>query len=166
MDYDLLKIKASQIPNNNGVGKLSYRKLAGGKMYVMPSLSFNCSGIVTGFFVGVDFRVDNNRNGTPWVGLFNYNINESTYTVVSDSKRFFTLNAINFSTSGLIQYEFDEPLHFEKDQLLGVYQPNNSDRKVTLFYHDSTEQHIYILTSKWPPQYSDSSVLFYPIMPS
>ena len=172
MEYELLQKKANQIPNR--VGALSNNKLPGGKTYVLPSLSFDCAGTITGFFIGVDIRTDNGRNEIPWVGLFNYNYYHY-YTLVADSKRYFTLNAENFSTNGLIQYNFDQPLHFEGNQMLGVYQPDNNDSKVTLFHYDIKGQNVYEIEehAHWPwfiphfyktAQLENSAILFRPIM--
>ena len=141
VDYDLLKIKASQIPAG-GVGKLSDNILWGGRTYVMPSLSFNCSGRITGFFLGGDIRTDGSRNQYPWVGLFT-EAGNGLYNFVSGSGRFIFLSADNFSTDGLLEYKLDQPIDFEDTHFLGVHQPSHLTRVLTLFYYPVPGQHIY-----------------------
>ena len=174
MEYDLLKEKASQISNDNGgKGKLSFNILYGGSVYLMPSLSFHCPGNITGFYLGVDVRIDNGRSDYPWVGLFE-SYYGSGYKLLAGSKRDITLNADDFSTNGLFEYELEQPINFEANQMLGVYQPLPNKRIVTLFYHALAGQHIYELylhsngvyyKKSWDyPQHRwDSRLLLYPV---
>ena len=134
MDYELLKQKASQIPDQEGsAGNLSLARLGNNREYVMPSLNFTCSGVITGFLLGVDIRIDRNRAQFPKIRLLTVT-GSSSYTLVSGSEREIILNADDFSTSGLYNYTLPVPLEFNGSQILGAQQLANSVSRVKIYY--------------------------------
>ncbi len=161
MDYELLKQKASQIPDSEGdAGSLSNTGLGSG-YYAMPSLQFTCSGVITGFLLGADIRIDGNRAQYPTIIL-----RTSSYTLVSGSERVININADDFSTSGLYNYTLSVPLQFSNGQILGAYHPASTASRVTLYYQTLTGQNIF--KYKWFQFYrvsnSGSRLLVYPLI--
>ncbi len=152
MDYELLKQKSSQISPeyagsvlNNDLSSTDHAW-----RYVMPSLSFTCSGTITGFLLGV--KVINNgdsssRNEYPRIILFN--VSGSNYILTGE--RDIILNANDFSTSGLFNYTLSSPIQYNSNQVLGIYQPNSGDSVVELFYQSYNGQDIDRIYRSFPP---------------
>ena len=145
MDYELLKQKASQIPDSGGdAGSLSNNGLGDpvfSSDYAMPSLQFTCSGVITGFLLGVDIRIDGPNALYPRIRLLT--VSGNSYTLVSGSEREININADDFSTSGLYNYTLSVPLQFSSGQILGAYHPASTASRVTLYYQTLTGQNIY-----------------------
>ncbi len=157
MDYELLKQKASQIPDSEGdAGSLSNTGLgfSQSRYYAMPSLRFTCSGVITGFLLGVDIRTDGNYAQYPTISL---RTNPWPYTIVPESERVININADDFSTSGLYNYTLSVPLQFNEGQILGAYHPAST---ATLYYQTLTGQNI-IYNLFWT--ISNSRLLAYPL---
>ena len=62
----------------------------------MPDLKFTCSGVITGFLLGVDIRTDGNRTLYPRIQLFTTESNSNNYSLVVGSERDIELNAARF----------------------------------------------------------------------
>ena len=147
MNYDLLVEKVKQIGENMSEGNLSDNKLKPMENMavksIMPSLEFNCSGTITGFLLGVDVRTKtNSRDEYPTIWLWN-KTGETTYTRVDNSSVEIILGPSNFSTDGVYQFSLSTPLQFTADQVLGIYQPNNTESVVRFYYQDYSCQDIY-----------------------
>ena len=145
MNYDLLVQKAKQIEGGNG--DLDGNRLRGDRHSIMPSLEFNCSGIITGFLLGVDVRTEDapghrTRNEYPTIWLWN-KTGVTTYTRVSESSVKILLGPSNFSTNGVYQFSLSTSLQFNANQVLGIYQPNLDDSAVRFYYQDYNGQDIY-----------------------
>ena len=140
MDYDLLVQKAQQI---GGDGKGDHSRLRMDRHSIMPSLEFTCSGTITGFLLGVDVRTEtDSRVEYPTIWLWS-KTSETTYTRVVDSSVEIILGPSNFSTDGVYQFTLSTPLQFTADQVLGIYQPNNNESVVRIYYQDYSGQDIY-----------------------
>ena len=147
MDYDLLVQKAEQIGSNRR-GDLDGNRLGMNRSSIMPSLDFNCSGTITGFLLGVDVRAKtDNRDEYPTIWLWN-KTNETIYTRVVDSSVEIILGPSNFSTDGVFQFRLTTPLQFTTNQVLGIYQPWDSDSVVRFYYQDYNGQNIYETVNK------------------
>ena len=145
MDYSLLVQKASQIEDSKGEGSLSNNGLGvsnSDRLYAMPNLQFVCSGNITGFLLGVDIRIDSERDKHLKVGLLNV-LSSNRYSKVDGSFRNITLSADNFSTSGLIYYELSDPIKYDSNQILGVEQPDTRKSIVRLYYEKNNDQNIH-----------------------
>ena len=138
MDYDLLVQKAEQI---DGDGNL-HDQLGGGRIWIMPSLEFNCSGTITGFLLGVDVRTaTNQRHKYPTIWLWNKTNKTDTY--IPDRSVQVLLGPSNFSTEGVFQFTLSTPLQFTGNQVLGIYQPDDDDSVVRLYNQEYNGQDIY-----------------------
>ena len=142
MDYDLLVQKAEQI-GGDGDGDLNGNRLGSNRHAIIPSLEFNCSGTITGFLLGVDVRTGT-KSGVEYPTIWLWNkTDETTYTRVVDSSVEIILGPSNFSTDGVYQFSLSTPLQFTTNQVLGIYQPRNSDSVVRFYYQDYNGQDIY-----------------------
>ena len=157
MDYDLLEQKASQIETANEAATLSSNTLSMNieRYYVMPSLKFSCSGTISGFRLGVNVKIaSENRDMFPNVTL--YSIESSmgqkiTYSRVLGSSRMIQIEANVFSSSGVYEYQLSNHLNFNKDDVLGIYQPPSDQSVVELFYQPrpvDENDDIYIVSDK------------------
>ena len=162
MDYELLKQKASQISPQ--YGSLPNNQLSSAGSYVMPSLSFNCSGTITGFLLGVRVIVDGDSNRNQYPRIIVYNVT-STDAYSMDSQRDIILGADDFSTSGLFNFTLSSPIQYSANQVLGAFQPNSGGSVVQLFHQPFTGQNIDRLfqSNKWFTFAENSRPLIYPI---
>ena len=135
MDYDLLEQKASQIGTANGAATLSSNTLSMNTetYYVMPSLKFSCSGTISGFLLGVNVKIGQNRDMFPNVTLYSL-VSGSTYSRVLGSSRMIQIEANVFSSSGVYEYQLSNHLNFSENDVLGIYQPPSEQSVVELFY--------------------------------
>ena len=141
MGYDLLVQKADQI-GGDGRGDLDNKRLQSDRHSIMPSLEFNCSGTITGFFLGVDVRTKSGgRNEYPTIWLWS-KTGETTYTRFVDSSVEIILGPSNFSTDGVYQFSLSTPLQFTTNQVLGIYQPGRAS-VVRFYYQNYNGQDIY-----------------------
>ena len=129
MQLDVLKERAKKISTGNtrSTDKLS------NELRVFPELKFTCSGNITGFLLGVEIR-NRARFGTslyPEVHIFRPSAPSSYVNVISQEIR---LAAGDFSPDGVLQYNLTTPIPFQRDYILGVYQPSKTDSIVQLYY--------------------------------
>ena len=170
MDYELLKQKASQIPDQEGsAGNLSLARLGNNREYVMPSLKFTCSGVITGFLLGVDVRIHGDRTLYPKIRLLTVT-GSSSYSLVPGSERDIILNADDFSTSGLYNYTLPVPLEFNDGQILGAQQLVGRRSRVRLYRQPFDGQIIYrvnfdndVYQRENSGHFMDSRLLLHPI---
>ncbi len=144
MDYELLKQKASQIPppTNPVLPRLGNMDTE----FVMPGLTFTCTGVITGFLLGVDIRIHGGRTMYPTIGFLTTSADNTSYSLVPGSERQIMLNADDFSTSGLYNYTLPVPLQFHDGQILGAHQFAAGDSRVRLYRHPFVGQSIYRVT--------------------
>ena len=135
MDIDLLRAKAEQIPNTQGI--YSNNILDSNSRYLFPSLRFICSTTITGIIIGVDVRtITDTRNGYPQLEIWSGQINQ--FRQVSGSNRIIELVPDNFTTYGVYTYQFSQPLSVEMDNILGIYQPPHEESVVRVHYENSS----------------------------
>ena len=135
MQLDLLKKRAEKITSGNVVSgnKLDH------ELRVVPGLNFTCNGSITSLLLGVDVRtVDGNRVEYPevqiWRGEQRTIFGFVTFVYARQSRTNITLTAGNSSPDGVLQYNLTTPIPFQSGDILGVYQPPESDSVVRLFY--------------------------------
>ena len=160
MEYDLLVQKASQIADgrsNSAPTRLGSALV--GRQYVMQDSKFSCSGTIYSFLLGVEVRIDSNRDMSPFVSLFE-EVDSTTYTLVAGTTRTIYLGAENFSSSGVFEFELLEPLEFQRNQFLGVFQPLDGDSLVRFYYQGFSGQTIYAVNDQGGMTYSRRTGLF------
>ena len=139
MDYDLLVKKSLQIKNaetfHNG-GLAQFGRSSSDTYYVIPDLTFTCSGTITGFLLGVDVR--KNQNQYPEVFIVEHN----TGMYHSEQSETIKLNPIDFQPDGVYNYTLPNPLPFVKDQFIGIKQTRRDASRVRFYYQTTSEQKI------------------------
>ena len=136
MDIDLLRAKAEQIPNTQGI--YSNNIFDSNSRWLFPSLRFICSTTITGIIIGVDVRtITNTRNSYPQLEIWSQ-LTTNIYGQVSSSIRTIQLQPDNFNTSGVYTYHFSQPLSVQFNDILGIYQPPHSESVVRVHYESSS----------------------------
>ena len=151
MQLELLKRRAEKISSANFV---SGTKLDD-ETRVMPGLNFTCDGNITSLLLGVDVRtVDGSRVEYPEVQVWRQSPSIDNSYTHEDQQRIQLSAAGDFSPDGVLQYNLTTPISFQSGDVLGVYQPEQADSVVRLFYINDpgvpvAEQrsHIHITTS-------------------
>ena len=130
MQLDVLKERAKKI----STGNTRSRNKLNNELRVFPELNFTCSGKITGFLLGAEIR-NRARFGTnlyPEVHIFKPSSASSIYVKVTSQE--IRLAAGYFSPDGVLQYNLTTPIRFQRDYILGVYQPSKNDSIVQLYY--------------------------------
>ena len=170
MQLDLLKRRAEKITSGNTVSG----NLLNSELRVIPGLSFTCTGTITSLLLGADVRteVNGSRDQYPEVQIWRTGSFDS---YVRRSRTNITLTVGNSSTDGVLQYNLANPISIQDGNLLGVYQPPESDSVVRLYYIDDPSAPVanfrnnsnaplnFILPSANPATISNHHVLILPI---
>ena len=95
------------------------------QLYIMNSMSFNCTGNIVSLILGAEIRKVNGegtRAGISYPTISLWNFDQQVYTKVNGSERSIVLGPANFSTSGVIEYPLDPPIAFEDGNMLAWLQ--------------------------------------------
>ena len=166
MELDLLKRRAEKIPGGEA-GEGTGDRLSN-EFRLLTEESFNCSGIITGLLLVGDVRVKrNNRNKYAEIQIWR-NAGGNTYT--RQARQDIKLNAGDFSPDGVFQYNLTSALSFQSGDVLGVYQPDQDDSIVRVYY-DLSRSTTYQVSENNPtsvnisdkPSSSDKRILISPI---
>ena len=127
MNLDLLRRRAVKIPE----GARSNTNLDD-EFRLIQDVNFTCSGTITGLLIGATYRTGGGRDEFPEVQVWSsipggYTRRGSPQTI--------RLNPGDFSPDGVYQYNLTTPMSFQNGDVLGVYQPDESESLVTLFYN-------------------------------
>ena len=142
MDYDLLVKKSLQIKNaetfHNG-GLAQFGRSSSDTYYVIPDLTFTCSGNITGFLLGVDVRI--NKDQYPVVFIVDHNTDNTGIYHLEQSETI-QLNPIDFQPDGVYNYTLPNPLPFVKGQFIGIKQTMRNASRVRFYYKKPSQQEI------------------------
>jgi len=100
-----------------------------GRLRILPSMNFSCSGTVSSLTF-----IARNRNGGQYPRFQLWRLNgpdryERVYEPSTDSSRFMT--ADNFGLT-IAEYVPPAPIPFQAGDVLGVYQPDSDDRRLSV----------------------------------
>ena len=127
MELDLLRRKAEKISGGGtGVGNTlnsEFRLLAGE--------SFSCSGTMTGLLLVGTVRTGGMRTLYPEIQIWR-NTGGNMFT--RQGSEVIELAAGNFGPDGVLQYTLTTPILFQNGDVLGVYQPNQDDSVLRVYY--------------------------------
>ena len=129
MNLDLLRRRAMKIPE----GRRSNTNLDD-EFRLIPDVSFTCSGTITGLLIGATYRIGGGRDEYPEIQVWSSNPDGTQFTR-RGSPQTIKLNQGDFSPDGVYQYNLTTLMSFQSGDVLGVYQPEESDSAVTLFYN-------------------------------
>ena len=130
MNEDLLRTRALKIPQ----GRRANTNLDE-EFRLIPDVSFTCSGTITGLLIGATNRIGGSRDEFPEVQVWSSNTGGTLYTRRGNAQQI-SLTPGDFSPDGVYQYNLTTPMPFQSGDVLGVYQPDESDSLVTLFYNN------------------------------
>ena len=135
IDIDLLRAKAEQIPNTQGM--YSNNILDSNSRWFFPSLRFTCSTTIPGIIIGVDVRtITETRNCYPQLEIWSQqstNMYDRTDTSIQLEP-----DVDIFNTSGMYTYQFSQPLSVQMNDILGIYQPPHNESVVRVHYESSS----------------------------
>ena len=136
MELELLKRRAEKIPGGDedtGHGLNDEFRL-------IPYESFSCSGKLTSLLlVGIVRKNMGNRNQYPEIQIWRKTDHDNnTYTYSRQDSQEIRLNLGDFSSDGVLQYNLTTPISFQSGDVLGVYQPDQSDSVVRVYYDSNT----------------------------
>ena len=129
MELDLLMRRAEKIPGGKaGTGTGLDRGFR-----LLPGESFSCSGTMTGLLLAgaVMKRKMGKRDKYPEIQIWR-NTSGNTYT--RNSSQEIRLARGDFSPDGVLQYNLTTPISYQSGDVLGVYQPDQSDSVVRVYY--------------------------------
>ena len=115
---------------------------------LFPDIQFTCNGLITKWIVGAQSRTNGNR--MPELQIWR-NVSANTLTKISASSSLLILNKTG--NSNVHEYTPDPPLMFQDGDILGVYQPEDSQSQLVLYYQDNTG----------PVNYRQSGLVDYPL---
>ena len=138
INSDLLRARATKIGSNRGV---SPNSLTADQSLVIPDMWFSCGGSITSLLLGVDIRdgdsLKDNLVFDLWRPVFKFGY-ITGYTRISSSRRVILLRAGDFSSDGMIKYHLPTAISFQENDVIGIYHPSSTERRVRLFYSTST----------------------------
>ena len=138
MELDLLYKRAS-----SGSESVNFLGMDA-QLCIMPDVSFSCSGNITSLLLGATARratMFNGRTLYPEIQIWRQTSNKLNFTRLASQE--IRLNPGDFSPDGVLQYNLTTPISFQSGDVLGVYQPVESNSAVTVYYHDSDNVNIY-----------------------
>ena len=147
MELDLLRKRAEKIPN----GWRSQYELDA-EFRIFPDFKFTCNGHITSLLLGADIKkgID-----FPEVHVWR-NGGGDLYTRQASQE--IRLKKGDFSPDGVLQYILICPLAFQSGDVLGVYQPRQSNSVVRLYYFNNDTAPVSYSTSSIPTTISLSSL--------
>ena len=98
---------------------------------LFPDIQFTCNGLITKWIVGAQART--NRTRMPELQIWR-NVSGNTFTKISSS----LLIPNETDNSNVHEYTPNPPLMFQDGDILGVYQPEDSQSQLVLYYQDNT----------------------------
>ena len=130
MELDLLYKRAS-----TSSGSVSMNFLGvDAQLCIVPDVSFSCSGNIIGLLLGATIKGTIGRTLYPEIQVWRRNSNKLNYTRLASQE--IRLNPGDFSPDGVLQYNLTTPISFQSGDVLGVYQPMESNSVVKVYYHD------------------------------
>ena len=126
MQLDLLKRRAENLSSVSNTS-LPHR------LRVIPGLNFSCAGSITSLLLVARIQtVADNRNSYPEVQIWK-TVGQG-FMYEKQASQEIRLAAGDFSPDGVLQYNLTTPLPFQIGDMLGVWQPEESQSVVQLFY--------------------------------
>ena len=138
MELELLKRRAEKIPGG-GVGEGTGGRLDDEFRLVLNE-SFSCSGNMTGLLLVGAIRTNiGGRNQYPEIQIWReIDHSTNTHTYSRQDSHEIRLNLGDFSSDGVLQYNLTTPISYQSGDVLGVYQPDQIDSVVRVYYDSNT----------------------------
>ena len=106
---------------------------------VIPGISFNCSGAITSWTIGAEWRTDGrDRDFFPHLQIWrSTRCVTNTYDLVGDVELFVADDDERPRDDYVFSGTPDPPLEFEAGDILGIFQPRDSRSRVRVYYDTS-----------------------------
>ena len=124
----MLRTRAMKIPN----GGRSTDGLEN-EFRLIADVSFTCNGTITSFQLGGTIRGGGMRDEYPEIQLWRPNTGGTFYT--QQASREIRLAEGDFSPDGVLRYNLATPIQFQSGDVLGVYQPEERESVVRIYYN-------------------------------
>ena len=98
---------------------------------LFPDIMFTCNGLITKWIVGAETRTSGTR--MPELQIWR-DSGGNTFSKINSS----LLIPSETGNSNVHEYTPDPPLMFQDGDILGVYQPEDSQSQLVLYYQDNT----------------------------
>ena len=99
---------------------------------IIPHINFTCDGSITKWIVGAKWDASGQRVHFPDLQVWR-STGENVYTRVGST----TLNFASESATGIYEFTPSEPVEFHNGDILGIFQPSNSNSRLRLFYEEN-----------------------------
>ena len=123
----MLRKRAELIPKGS-----PSRDIMDDEFRLIPDWNFTCNGSITSVLFAGDIQVG--MSDGPQVQIWRRTSSISSQFAKFDSREI-TLDAGNFTPSGVFKYRLTPPMQFESGDVLGVYQPSEKSSLVRLYYN-------------------------------
>ena len=106
---------------------------------VIPGISFNCSGVITSWTIGAEWRPDGrDRDFFPHLQIWRgTSCVTNTFVLVGDVELFVAGGDERPRDDYVFSGVPDPPLEFEAGDILGLFQPRESRSRVRVYYDTS-----------------------------
>ena len=133
MEFESLATKAGLGFSTNK--SLDYTvNLLGSEILLVPDMKFTCNAKIRGVYV--TGRIKAFRDKYPELQIWRKN-KGGVFGLVSSQE--IRLTPTNFSPKGYYYYIFNNSITFEKDDVIGIYQPSSSSSLQMAYYISSTD---------------------------
>ena len=105
---------------------------------VIPGISFNCSGAITSWTIGAEWRTGLGRDFFPHLQIWrSTSCATNTFVLVGDVEFFVAGGEERPGGDYVFSGTPDPPLEFEAGDILGIFQPRESRSRVGVYYDTS-----------------------------
>ena len=105
---------------------------------IIPGISFNCSGAITNWTIGAEWRTDDNHDRFPHLQVWRSINNCGTNILIGDTELFVPDSAgLVSQTDYVFTGTADPVLEFQAGDILGLFQPRESRSRVRVYYDTS-----------------------------
>ena len=106
---------------------------------IIPGISFNCSGTITSWTIGAEWRTGLARDFFPHLQLWRICGDGTTYFLAGDTELLVPDSAGFDSGDDFVFTGTADPvLEFQAGDILGLFQPRNTRSRVRVYYDTST----------------------------
>ena len=135
MEFESLATKAGLGFSTNE--SLHYTvKLLGSEIILIPDMKFTCNAKIKSVYVTGRIKVFRDKYPELQIWRNSYRNKGDVFGLVSSQEIRLTPN--NFSPQGYYHYVFNNSIAFEKDDVIGIYQPSGSSSLQLAYYISST----------------------------
>ena len=122
---------------------------------IIPGIPLNCSGAITNWTIGAEWRRGGGRNLFPQLQVWRSTEDGCSYALIGDTKLFVPGGNERPRGGYIFSGTPDPAVEFQTGDILGIFQPRESKSRVRVYYDTSTGPTNYyndIGDANQPPQ--------------